>query len=378
MNQQVAVPSRRRLLDDASAGLGTTRGPHISIRGGRFRWITAAAERPVDTHYIDVIVVDANRFDARVYFDGPYDPNSDAPPECFSDNGSGPSKDAMQPQAPTCLQCPQNVRGTDVTFTGKPTTACTKRKKLGVIEADGGQDITVYEFVVTPGSLSNFKAYTTWLATQNHPTQNRPCDICDVVTRIEFDPQKQFTMLFSCSAWADDDISLQKVEYIFNKDLGAIACGRNDVAIDPNVFGALPRPAAQAAIAAPQPQPAQHALPPRQPAQQQVLPPPTNGAAQPRAPRAPRQPKAQAQLPAGAPASAPFMSAATPPAQPADGQATAAGANGDIPAFLRRAPDNSVPQTPASPARFGIAQAPPPPAEIASAVQQAMSLPSRR
>lgn len=398
--QAQVLPSRRRLLDDASAGLGITRGPHISIRGGRFRFVTAAQEREVPTHHMDIIVVDANKFDARVFFEGDFDPASmDTPPLCFSDNGMGPSKDSMQPQAPTCQQCQWNVRGTDYTFSGRATTACTKRKKLSVIEADGGEDVTVYEFAITPGSLSNFKAYTSWLAQQAHPTQQRACDICDVVTRVSWDPNKQLVMVFSCAAWADDDLSMQKVEYIFQNDLGAIACGRTDVAIDPQTFTMLPRPAASPALPPPAqaaPQPRQHQLPPRQAPQlqapaAQTQAGPAQTALAPRAPRGGRR-AAQATLPPPNPQTATFMAPAANGGLPAGAQSQEpqsartpqqqvqdAAATGEIPAFLRRQPDQPQAATQAPPTpRFSIAQPPPPPAEIQNAVQQAMSLPSRR
>lgn len=395
------LPSRRRLLDDVSHGLGITRPPHISIRGGRFTFVTAAGDRLCPTHHLDIVVVDGNKFDARVFFEGDFDPQSmDTPPLCFSDNGVGPSKDAIEPQAPTCQQCQWNVRGTDYTFSGKATTACTKRKKLAVIE-DQSPDLTIYEFAITPGSLSNFRAYTDWLGKQAHPREARQCDICDVVTRVEWDTTKQFVMKFSCVAWADDEVTLQKVEHIFQNNLGAIACGRLDVAIDPAMFSALPRPAAQLALPQSDQQmlsPVGHQLPPprQQFTQSQQIPYQTQaGPAQ----QAPTPPKPRARRgannalppPNAGQMTAPFMAPAADAGQAAAAQSPAqqsaptpmqqvqdAERTGDIPDFLRRQQSQQPAAQQPTPARFGIAQAPPPPAAIQDAVQQAMSLPSRR
>jgi hypothetical protein len=369
MPQALALRSRRRIVDDAAQGLGSARGAHISIRGGRFRLVDGkGVETPVPTLHLDVVVVDANDKPARVYYKGDWKPDSDDPPLCWSDNGSGPSTQAMAPQAPTCQACPHNVRGSAMSFNGTPTTACSNRKKIAVIIPDDPA-VNVYEFQITPGSLTNFRNYCQWIGQQATGVEGRMADIADFVTRVEFDPDKQFVMTFKPSAWADDEHTLQVIEYIDQNKLSDQAVGRLDVACDPEVVAARlaagPAPAAIAAPAAPKP------------AQNFALPPRTNGAA-PQALNAPPAASAPAAPPAAPPKPARGASKAKAEPQEVIPPTGAQEIDTTIPAFLRRAPEATQGVNPPAPPRFGVGQAPPPPAEIADALSKAMALPTRR
>jgi hypothetical protein len=359
----------RSIIDDTMEGIGSSRGPHISIRGGRFRLVDATGnETPVEEHHIDLIFIDANQHPARVYFEGEFVPGSDDPPVCFSDNGVGPSSQAIKPQAQTCAVCPRNVRGSATTFSGKSTTACDNRKKMAVIVPDDPA-VNVYEFQIPPGSLSNLKAYGAWIKQQSSGVAGRAMDIADFVTRVAFDPDKQFVMTFIPTAFADDEVTLQKMQYIYEHKLSDQAVGRTDVPIGANV--AIAAPAAKPAIAA---QPAQQfQLPARAEANPLVEPAPKRT-------RGPNKPKPdQAASPA-----APFMAnaAAHPPAPAEPTQNGAAGGDKpgetdtSIPSFLRRSAD--APSAPGPSPRFGVGAAPTPPAGIAADLKNVMDLPTRR
>lgn len=357
----LALRSRRRIVEDAVQGLGSSRGAHISIRGGRFRLIDAkGVEKLVDTHHIECVIIDANANPARLFYGKAYEPDSDDPPVCWSDNGTGPSSMAIEPQSPTCQMCPHAMRGTAQTFSGKPTSACRNAKKVAVIIPDDPA-VNVYEFQITPGSLSNFRDYCKWLQNQASGIEGRSLDVADVVTRISFDPDKQFTMLFEASAFADDEQTLEKIAYIDENHLSDAAVGRTDVACDPEMVakmiaarpaaGQLPAPATAAPAQAPQ-----RTLPPR------TAP---SAVAAPAAEPAPKKPRTRA-LPAA-------QETQAPPATNGS-----AGEN-PIPSFLRRNADNTLPAEKEAPApKFGVGRAPPPPAEISDALSKAMSLPTRR
>lgn len=389
MSQALASRQRRSVISDAVSGIGMSRGPHVSIRGGRFRLIGAnGAETLIDTHYLDLIFIDANNNTSKVFYEGTFDQNNmDQPPACFSDNGTGPSNQSMTPQSPTCAVCQWNVRGSETSFTGKPTKACSDRKKMAVIVPDDPQ-VNVYEIQIPPGSLTNLRAYSDWISRQASPVPERKMDIADFVTRVSFDPQKQFVMVFQAVAFADDDRTIQLIQYVDENKLSDVAVGRNDVAYNPAQVGQrpapqqLPPPPAQAlpaSLSAPvAPQqfqvPQQPALPQAPPAAEPPAPPPG---------RRGRKP-AQQPAPAAPTAAAPFMApaatataAATPPLSiPADVS---------IPSFLQRAPaqnggapaPTAAPPAP-PPARFGIQAAGAPPPDVNAALQAAMQLPTRR
>lgn len=228
---EIANRQRRRLLEDASTGLGIPRPAHVSIRGGQFALVRAdGARMQLPTTYFDFVVVDVLRETSRVLFPE-YQPQSEEPPICYSDNGVGPSYMALQPQSPICETCRWNERGSAQTFTGKDTTACTKSKKLAVI-IPGDPQLNIYEFRIGPGSLTNLKAYTAWIGTQANNL-----DIADFVTRAKWDPQKQFTMVFEAVGWANqnDPTMLQKLEYIETNKLGDAVVNRIDRPADPQM-----------------------------------------------------------------------------------------------------------------------------------------------
>ena len=380
MNSPATRPLRsRRALDNALTGLGASRGPHISIRGGRFRLVNGAEETLVETHHVDIVVVWANQHPSKTYFPK-YEPGSEEPPICFSDNGTGPSTQSMTPQAPTCAVCPWNAQGSALTFSNKPTKACQDRKKLAVL-IDGASTVTLYEFQIPPGSMTNFKEYARWLDKQPSAVQGRTLDISDVVTRVTFDPDKQFTMKFEAVAMADDDATLDKIQYIDANNLAATVVGELDVAHDPaNVTAMLAGRAPQAAITAPaaQPAPATTPLPAARtplaldapaPGASPAIPP----AAQGEAPKRRGRPTASKDAPASN--VAPFVAPAAPAAAPV---VPPQGEGLSIPSFLQRAPAGGA-QPPSPPApRFGVGAAPPPPAAVGDALAAAMSLPTRR
>lgn len=426
--RSLANRGRGPVMQDMVTGLGMVRPAHISIRGGKFTLVNAAgAEYLWPTHHIDLIVIDANVHTSRLYYGGsdvPYDPTSSDPPICFSDNGTGPSNQSMEPQAPTCVVCPWNVRGSDTTFTGKSTTACTKNQKLAVM-LPGDPAVNVYEFKIPPGSLSNLKAYHDYLSQQVHPQERRAIDVADVVTRVQFDPERPFVMFFEAVGWIDSR-EVEKIFYIDDRKLADVAVGRTDIAVDPGMvrLAAPAQPAQQqqtsgftlpayapTAPASPAPaahvpapgqgfqpqaqfQPQQHTpnFQPGQPAQQQLAPPPPPAAPKaPRKPRTPRQP-AQQQTTAGATQAAPFMAPAQqqqapqPQAQGNSFSGAPAMEMPPIPDFLQRGgqpqpgPGTRLQEpanyNPAPQPQFGMQGGTQPPAGLAEQVAQAWNLPT--
>jgi hypothetical protein len=243
--------------------------------------------------------------------------------------------------------------------------------------------VNVYEFQIPPGSLSNLKAYGAWIKQQSSGVAGRAMDIADFVTRVAFDPDKQFVMTFIPTAFADDEVTLQKMQYIYENKLSDQAVGRTDVPIGAEVINRLAAPAAKPALAA---QPAQQfQLPARapqgNPQPETPLAPQGNPLVEPapKRTRGPNKPKVdQAASPA-----APFMANAAHPPAPAAAQPNGA-AGGDspgepdtsIPSFLRRSAD--APPAPGPSPRFGVGAAPTPPAGIAADLKNVMDLPTRR
>lgn len=168
----------QKLAARAFNNISGNRGPHLSIKGNRFALVDASGERiPLDQLYADIVVVDANDHLSKLYFEGDYAEGEAKPPECFSDNGVAPSASASKPQSQTCANCPQNAWGSKINAKGNVVKACRDEQKLAFLMPDRGA--MMFQLVVPPGSLKNWKNYTAKFL-------NADFDVFDVLTRITF------------------------------------------------------------------------------------------------------------------------------------------------------------------------------------------------
>lgn len=228
--QQQQLP---RLSDRATEGMGSALPPHISIRGNEFTLVDAAGEETtIDTKHLDVAIIDMQEGLSKLYYGGKdWTPDSKDPPICWSANGIGPSKEAIEPQAPTCQQCPNNVRGSAVSkLSGASIKACRDEKWLAVI-IDGYADL-IFQFRVTPGSFKNWSAYS-------EKFKKQPFDIRDVITRLQFEKDKNGVVTFMPANWLTPELTDLRNKLVLAKATDGIV-GRLDQPI-----AALPAPAQQ-------------------------------------------------------------------------------------------------------------------------------------
>jgi hypothetical protein len=385
----------------------------------------------VPTLYLDVIVIRANR-KSKLFFQGPYDANNVGPPTCFSDNGIGPSSNALQPQSERCLPCLWNQMNSKINpETGKGSKACSDRTKLAVI-IPGDSIVNVYELQVPPKSLTPLNEYINFLKQQ----ADKP-DISELVTRLEFNDTASHPMIkFSPVRWVrDDPHDVQMIDYIYDQRLDENVVGLNDVPADPEVVrqaqqlrngaaGQFQLPSRQEVArqkeAAP-PNPVYHGMAGAQQAQTMYHQGAQTAQADPYAQEPAPKPRGRPKKPVealAAPTASPIIAAApmagripmgsppaggipmgsppaggipgSPPAGGIPGSPPAGGNMPDIPDFLRRA-QNQVgvaaqpPQQPPQaatlqppPPQFGMARALPPPPSVSAALDAAMRMPPRR
>lgn len=273
---------------DIIGGIEAGGHPRISYRGMRFRLKEPNGEEVlVQNPFLDVIIVDANATTSRVFYGKGYNPNDEAtPPDCFSDNGVGPSAQARAPQCGTCAICPHAAYGSKVSENGQVGFACANSKKLAVVLANNPTG-TLYEIRVPGASLKDFKSAMKQWVDAGIPIQG-------VVFRITFDPTVEYPKLvFTATGYIDENQSNAVLPRIGSPE-AIEATGKDDV----------PRGAAQPALPAPAAAPA---LPPPPPAHVAAMAPvPTPAAVHAPAPAAP------AFVPAPAPV-APAPAAFAPP-----------------------------------------------------------------
>ena len=149
------------LADRFTGGLTAPQPPNISIKNGRFTVRGASGETRRDIQpalALDVIIVDANEHISRMFFEGSYDPNEAAAPDCFSDNGEAPSAFAAKPQAASCAMCPQAVWGSKINQNGKAVPACSTKKKVAVL-VGGDSSGVLHLLAIPPNSLKGYRSY---------------------------------------------------------------------------------------------------------------------------------------------------------------------------------------------------------------------------
>ena len=370
----------KSLTERASEGMGGALPPHVSIQGNSFTFIDAAGNEFQPLLTFDAVVVDiADRLNKR-YYDKPYDPNASTydPPRCWSANGLTPSREVGAPMHPTCDGCPMNVRGSDVSkISGAAIKACRDEKWIAFIVPQLPQ--VVFQFVITPGSFKNWKAYTETL-------RGHGIELSFAVTRFSFQPKTNGVLLFEHVGWIDEP-TLAAVEAANREGKTDALVGRSDPIRQP----ALAAPAAAAQIGAPSGlapalQPQQEVIPPRQPipfgqtdqiqaaqpasASHMSQPFPAAGAAtmQPMTMAAP----SAATAPAAEPARRRRRGAAEPAAAPQAAPATAMQAPFGAPAQPAPAAAPQAPFGQAAPggAQFGIGGAQPVNAEMAAMLNQ--------
>jgi|HubBroStandDraft_4_1064222.scaffolds.fasta_scaffold00027_32 hypothetical protein len=221
-----------RLSDRATEGMGSAMPPHISIRGNEFTLVdTSGEETSIDTKHLDVAIIDLGDVMSKLYYGNEWTPDSKDPPICWSANGIGPSKEAMTPQAPTCQQCPNNVRGSAVSkLSGASIKACRDEKWLAVL-VDGYKDL-IFQFRVTPGSFKNWSAYS-------EKFKKQPFDIRDVITRMQFEKDKNGVVTFTPANWLTPEMTALRNKLVTSKATDGIV-GR----LDQPIQGVLAAPTA--------------------------------------------------------------------------------------------------------------------------------------
>jgi hypothetical protein len=172
------------LAGTGEGGLGARR---ISIKGGVVREFIGGKEyRVSEERSMNVVIIKAAPKVSRIYYAGSYTEGEAVSPTCWSSDSQRPDEKvkAENKQAATCLNCPQNIKGSGQ----GDSRACRYQQRLAVV-LDGEVDKEeVYQLVLPPTSVFGdgekgklpLQAYARHL--KNHGTP-----ITGVVTEMRFD-----------------------------------------------------------------------------------------------------------------------------------------------------------------------------------------------
>jgi hypothetical protein len=186
------------LSDRAVSGLGTPLPPHVSIRGNKFTLVDGAGNKKLLGDTMDFLVADIGDHIGKMYFSNPdWTPDADDPPDCWSTNGVAPSRDAINPQARTCAECPQNVRGSRISkMSGASIKACRDEVLIAIVHPQFAG--MLFQFKITPGSFKNWRKHV------EECKNVSPGDhICTVLTRATFQDDVNGTVVFKAVSYPD-------------------------------------------------------------------------------------------------------------------------------------------------------------------------------
>lgn len=195
----------------AVAGGVSSGNKRISIRGKNFHKVVNGKEvATVEDNYMDVIIIKMAHTAARTYYASSYKEGEKVAPACWSGDSNTPDSEVSEPQAKSCNECPQSVRGSGIGGTG---SACRLSWRIAVVlPNDPTGDVMQMVLPATSafGKEENgkwpFRPYIQMLA-NNNVSAGR------VVTRMQFDSKSSVPkLLFSpIAAVNPDDIEvLQK------------------------------------------------------------------------------------------------------------------------------------------------------------------------
>lgn len=191
------------VASDMTSGISVGGGfKRISIRGGRFRVRDGSEEKVLPGEKLRAIIVGNSAGVAKTFYKGTYNPKAeDKSPDCYSNDGVRPAKDANDPQSQLCATCEHNAWGSKITDSGARMKACADQKKLAIISADDTrEEPEVYLFTVTPAALRGFYDYGKSLEAKGIPPEL-------VITDISFDTNEAYPKVqFDFGGWVSKEM----------------------------------------------------------------------------------------------------------------------------------------------------------------------------
>lgn len=187
------------MFDDASYSASSIPNT-ISIRGNRF-WLVSSEGRtsspdPLKLHFVTLGV---KAPEGRTFYEGAYDPENSAPPDCFSYDGVTPDARGPGRQAEACGACKQSEWGSATSkLTGAIVPACRQHKDI-VIKIMGVEGAWLLR--IPPASIKKqwgpLVARIKQVAEREQAKHGKPCmSLLTTVIEATFDENAQGVLNF--------------------------------------------------------------------------------------------------------------------------------------------------------------------------------------
>lgn len=182
------------LGDDLGEGLRGGGFAVISKKGSKWRikykgdetLITNADGDPAPS--LEAIIVKANPFINKQYYEGKWVEGSTTAPDCFSLDGRVPSPQVERPQHHNCAGCPKNVWGSKMNEQGKKVKACQDTKKLAIVPLSDIPNVAFNGpmlYRVTSSELGDLGTFADQMKARQFPYNS-------VAVRLGFDPDASY------------------------------------------------------------------------------------------------------------------------------------------------------------------------------------------
>ena len=186
LNQNLPAHLREIEVDETTKALMGGGGgmKRISIEGGVWRLMVNGKEvTRNEDRSMNVVIVAAAPKVSRTFYAGVYKKGVTSAPDCWSADGEVPDSKARAPQAKTCKDCPQNVKGSGQ----GDSRACRFSQRLAVVlENDINGD--VYQLTLPSQSIFGEGEPGKWpLQTYAKMIASKGVPITSVVTEMRFD-----------------------------------------------------------------------------------------------------------------------------------------------------------------------------------------------
>jgi hypothetical protein len=162
-------------------------------------------EEPVSV--MRVVVLDYAKRRGRTYYEGSYDPDKEAAPICWSDDGITPDASVPDDIKSTktsfkCDTCPMSAKGSKVADNGKALTACAQHRMLAVVPANklDFQPLRLKIAITSDWDKQSPDAEAQgWYGFQNYTDYIKSRGVqhtAAVVTKMKFDPNAAYPKIF--------------------------------------------------------------------------------------------------------------------------------------------------------------------------------------
>lgn len=162
---------------------------------------------------VSLIVLDHNKGRSRAYYPGNFEEGKNAAPACYSGDGVTPDSDVKEPCAKTCATCPNSVKGSKITESGKQSTLCSPFKRVAVVPTQGVGKHPVMLLRLAQTSVwdkdngeNEAKGWFAWDQYLDMLRARGAKHTAAVETKVKFDLRVAYPkLLFSAARWLNAD-----------------------------------------------------------------------------------------------------------------------------------------------------------------------------